>query len=515
MKRPWAVIVAVICWASVGRAQPSETANPDLGNGSSGNAQIPVTIKGTEVLSAEAVGSTSAPTPFSIEEPIKPDLYTCGSGDVFELNFWGQQNFRLKVTADLEGRLFISKVGFVPVAGKSLTAVRAAVNKKVRATYPGLNFELTLTTPRTFLVHVVDNVRRPGTATANPIERISTVIARAGGITGSKRRISIRHKNGDVSSADLVLYELTGDTSFNPFVLDGDVISVPFPETVVSVGGAVRRPGTYELVKERDLKELLFLAGGLSTNVTKSLPIRIVRRDKSEHDEFIDVPFGPKGDVTNHALLDGDAVDIRGASDLQRSVTLIGAVVGSSSVDATTTVKRLPFIEGDTVLSLIERAGGIKAPGDLRRAYISRGNASGTQEVIPVNLDALLIKRDFKEDKPVNLGDAIVVPPMQYSVLVEGAVARAGLYDYNPSFSVTEYLARAGGRSRLAKDIDDVRVVDVNGNTRGFKRGMKLSPGDSIMVPERNFSRSEVVQLAIAGASLLLSGITVAYLVTR
>src|SRR6267142_2592184 len=137
----------------------------------------------TEVLQAErpVINPVGVPT-LPLEEPLDPDKYICGRGDVFELNFWG-----------------------------------------------GLNFDLTLVEPRTFLVHVVEDVPHPGLYTARPVERASNVLARAGGIpaNGSKRRISIRHREGTTATVDLLLYNLTGDTKLNPYLMDGDLIRVP------------------------------------------------------------------------------------------------------------------------------------------------------------------------------------------------------------------------------------------------------------------------------------------------
>ena len=424
---------------------------------------------------------------------------------MLELNFWGQQNFRLKIMVDLEGRTFISKVGYVTVAGKTLTAVRGLIKTKVRGNYPGLQFDLTLMTPRTFLVHVVDNVKSPGSYPAHAVERVSTVIARAGAVpTGSRRRIAIHHHNGGDSTADLLMYELTGDTTYNPYLLDGDVINVPFPAIMVSVAGAIRRPGTYEVVKSKDLAELLELAGGFTAGVARVLPIHVVRRNDKQQDTFVDVPVG-----SNIPLRDDDKIFVRGSEDVQRTVLLIGAVAGSDALDSATTSRRLPFVEGDTVLSLIDRAGGIKAPGDLRRSYISRPRPNDMPQLIPIDLDALLVRRDFTVDKSINIGDTIVIPPMQYSVMVEGAVARAGLYNYNPLFGVPEYIAHAGGLTRTARDMDEVKLIDPNGGTHDYKSGMKLGPGEAILVPERNFSRSEIAQLVLAGAGLLLSGVAI------
>src|SRR5205085_9241597 len=204
----------------------------------------------TEVVQAErpVVNPTGVPT-LPLEEPVDPDKYICGRGDIFELNFWGQQNFKLRVTVDMEGRTFISKVGYVDIVGKTLRQAREIVKAAVLRYFPGLNFDLSLVEPRTFIVHVVENVPQPGMYTARPVERASSVIARAGGITGtaSKRRISIQHRNGSKTSVDLLLYNLTGETKYNPYLMDGDLIRVPFEEVAVTVGGAVRRPGRYEL----------------------------------------------------------------------------------------------------------------------------------------------------------------------------------------------------------------------------------------------------------------------------
>ncbi|MFT3697391.1 MAG: SLBB domain-containing protein [Kofleriaceae bacterium] len=463
--------------------------DPDFGDGSgSGSGSDEVFVPERRDLAA-------------VEAPIDPDHYVCGPGDVLELNFWGQQNLTLKLKVDLEGRVFVPKVGYVAVADKTLTAVRGAVKQKVRANYPGLSFDLSVVTPRTFLVHVVDNVKRPGVITARAVDRVSTVLVRAGVMPqASRRRIVVRHRDGKEVTADLVKYELTGDIALDPYLLDGDVVRVPFPQTLVKVTGAVRRPGSYELIAGKDIGELLELAGGLAPNAAK-LPIRIVRRDAAQHESYLDAS-------PTTALVDDDRVVVRSADDLQRTVLLIGAVAGGDTLDSATTSRRLPFVEGDTVWSLIDRAGGIKAPGDLRRSYISRPNGPG-QDLIPVDLDALLVRRDLKADKPIRIGDTIVIPPMQYSVMVEGAVGRAGLYNYNPVFGVPEYIAHAGGMTRTAKDLDEVKLIEANGATKDYHPGMKLQPGDAILVPERNFSRGEVAQLILATAGLVLSGVAI------
>jgi protein involved in polysaccharide export with SLBB domain len=508
------LLCGVLAGAAAAQPMPDPVA-PDVDR-PGGNTTIPVTMPGgTEVLGAESSATSATAAPISLEEPINPDTYVCGPGDAFELNFWGRQNFRLRVAADLEGRTFISKVGFVSVSGKTLTAVRELVKQKVRSNYPGLRFDLVLVSPRTFLVHVAGNVKQPGSFAAHPVERVSVILARAGGVTGSRRRIAIRHKGGGEVTADLLLYELTGDTAHNPYVLDGDVIHVPFPEVVVTIAGAVRRPGIYELVKTKDLAELLDLAGGFTSAVARDLPIRLIRRNERQQETFHELRRGKNARAPNRALRDDDRIIVRGTEELQRSVLLIGAVVGADPLDTATASKRLPYIEGDTVLSLIERAGGIQAPGDLKRSYISRARAGDSPLLIPLDLEALMVRRDFKADQRIAMNDTIVIPPKQHSIRVEGAVVRAGLYPFAPGFGLSEYIALAGGRTRTARDMDEVKLIDPNGRTHSYRDDLKLSPGDAILVPERNFTRAEVVQIVIAGASLILSGVAITYAATR
>lgn len=534
--------IALVAITGIASAQPLPSDPRSLDGeprSTGGGPKVPITLRpGGEVLGGDTVAPGSPPglvppePPLSIEHPIDPETYVCGPGDVFELDFWGSQNLQLKLTTDLEGRAFIPRVGFLPVAGKTLSAVRTAMKSKIRAVYPGLSFDITLLSPRSFVVHVVDNVKQPGTYTSRALDRVSTVIARAGIATGSRRRIAIKHHDGTTGTADLVRYELTGEVAYNPFLLDGDVITVPFASPVVTIGGAVRRPGQYELVATKDLAELLDLAGGFTSSVSRALPVRLVRRNARQQQATIELPFA--GDAApNTPLQDDDLIVVRSSQELERTVLVIGTEVGTigaggaggtgsaggmgsaDPVDPATTSRRVPFVDGDTVLSLFNRLGGIKAPGDLRRSYIARPRSGQPPELILLDLEALLVRREFGADRPVQPDDTIVVPPMQYSVLVEGAVARAGLYHYNPAFGVPEYIARAGGRTRTARDLDETQLIDASGRTHPFRSGMKPAPGDAILVPERNFSRSEIAQLIIAGASLVVSGIAVTIAATR
>jgi polysaccharide biosynthesis/export protein len=472
--------------------------------------EMPVDVASpAEVMDVGRQAAMPTTPDLPLEEPIDPKEFICGSGDSFELRFWGKQNLVVRMTVDLDGHTFIPKIGKIAVAGKTLAAARTAVLEIVGRHYPGLQSDLTLIKPRDFVVHIAGRVKRPGVHRANPRMRLSSLLGHAGA-TGSTRRIAIRHRDGSTGKADLLLYARTGDTRHNPYLLDGDVLDIPDAEVEVEIAGPVRVPGRYELIATRDLAELLELAGGLKSSASRTLPIRVTRRSSDERRSMISVPF-EAGRAPNLALQDDDLIAVPSTSELDRSVSLVGAVVGADPADPATTIKRLTYADGDTVRSLIERAGGVTVAADLENAYIKRDG----QALETIDLERLLVRRDFAADRPVTVGDTIVVPFKRRSVLVEGAVVRAGTFQFNPRFGVREYVESAGGATRFARSSGDIRVIGADGRGRRYAPGVVVQPGDTIVVPERNFSRSEVVQLVMSGAGLVLSSVALGYALTR
>ncbi|HZJ68226.1 MAG TPA: SLBB domain-containing protein [Kofleriaceae bacterium] len=513
-----AATVALI--ACVGLATAANAQNaivPDSRPTSSSSIDLPIALPSeTEVVDPEKAREAAAPAAIPLEAPIDPSAYVCGPGDGFELHFWGRQNFLLRLGVDLEGRAFVSKLGYVKVAGLTLDKVRENITRAAKRHYPGVEIDLVLSQPRTFLVHIVGEVKKPGVYRARALERVSTVLEReAGMVYGSRRQIAIHRRDGSRITGDLLRYELSGNPSLNPYLLDGDVIEIPTKHLVVSISGPVQRPGTYELVDTKDLAELVDLAGGLKGSVARQLPIRIVRNDDRQHAAYTYVPFGPDGALPSALLRDEDNVIVRGTDELQRTILITGAVLGADKVDAAAFSKRVTYIEGDTVRTLIERAGGITASGDLTRAYIERPTVGGEPQRIPVNLDALLVRRDFREDKPVHVGDQIVIPTVRRSIFVEGAVTRAGSYEFNPRFGISEYISNAGGRTRTARELTDVKLIRPSGVVVPYRRDAIVAPGDTLVVPERNFTRPEIVQIVVATATLVVSSLWVGYTISR
>src|SRR5690349_7243469 len=114
---PFRVLAAILCcqpilWMSnVALAQtfefpgtldpfPGSPTGPATGLGGSAELGGGLFQQGArQGLSAQQSPRSPVPeTTAPIDEPVDPDKYVCGPGDVFELNFWGLQNFKLRVT---------------------------------------------------------------------------------------------------------------------------------------------------------------------------------------------------------------------------------------------------------------------------------------------------------------------------------------------------------------------------------------------------------------------------------
>ena len=251
-----------------------------------------------EITTEQRRPSTTSPALVAIDAPVDPDKYVLAHGDVLELNLWGVQNLSFRATVDVEGRIFVPKVGYFDLRDRTLSDARRLIGNAV-SKYYRLSFGISLAEPRTFLVQVVDDVVRPGSYPARATDRAATVIKQAGGPgkNSSLRRIEIRRRDGKVIPVDLLLYSMTGDVKYNPTLLDGDVVKVPFEKLVGRIEGAVNRPGRYELVGRGDLAELVELAGGLSPAATRVLPISVAKRTESDtHErrlvEFFDTALG-------------------------------------------------------------------------------------------------------------------------------------------------------------------------------------------------------------------------------
>ena len=253
----------------------------------------------------------------ALETAVDPGVYIVGPGDVFSFNVWGALEMRYPLTVSPEGMLLAPSVGEIEVSGKTLAEAQSLVLERAASAYENSEVTLTLEALRFFRVHVVGEVRFPGTYIAQAVDRISKLINEAGGVTewAFTRRIEMRHPDGIVDYFDLDAFKQEGSLEEDLFVNGGDVIYVPpieVGESLVRVKADLDNSGTYQIFEGERLLNFLQRIRALNRNSDLS-KISVIRTEvdapaRSNKKEYL-FPFQDDDTVDyNFILQAGDEV---------------------------------------------------------------------------------------------------------------------------------------------------------------------------------------------------------------
>jgi len=288
-----------------------------------------------------------------------------------------------------------------------------------------------------YQVHVLGQVNQPGTYRIGPSVRLAEVVNIAGGISplGSKRKIELRQEGGRTRSIDLFQFTRDGNLGENPFMQDNDVVFVPFIANSVRIEGPVKGVGTYELMGEKTVWDVIELAGGYSTG-------------NAEKEKIVIIRYG----------------------------------------------------------------------GDGKKELAQISNVPMELQQIPVqNGDIIIVPHIFTKDRKFDYtvdqlpSDNVFYPSYNNNIFVVGAVTNQGPIDYNPNLSVVEYVNLAGP-TPLAK-IQRIRVMTARGKIIRNVKKYNLSPGDTVVVPERKVTTANVLSWYSTFASTVFTGVALKSLI--
>lgn len=229
------------------------------------DVQIPAGVNVQGILQAPVSPLTSL---IGVESPIISETYVLMPGDKLLVTVTGSITYSYQTWITYEGKITLnmptsslapSLTGTTSISYEAIDAIRisgltlqdaqdtltAAMNRYFRR----VTVKLTLVGLRSGIVFVTGEVLYPGAYNASPVERVSQVVARAGGLSplGSKTRINLIRGGRLHALVDIERFENQGDLQANPFVESGDVIYVPAVEGLVTVRGAVFGRGEYRI----------------------------------------------------------------------------------------------------------------------------------------------------------------------------------------------------------------------------------------------------------------------------
>ena len=217
-----------------------------------------------------------ATTPTSIVATVDlplPNEYQISLGDLIGVVLSGskEQIFDLKV--QLDGTVLFPELGAISVAGETFLEIKNKFRNLIDQSYIGVNIDLSLKDLSAKKITIVGAVNNPGTYLVNPFTTISNSLAYSGGVKdiGSLRNIQLLRLNGNTYGFDLYDLLINGDRTNDITIASGDVIIVGAATKSISIFGAVKRPGIYEIIPGEDLSDLIDYALGFSggANINK------------------------------------------------------------------------------------------------------------------------------------------------------------------------------------------------------------------------------------------------------
>jgi len=343
-----------------------------------------------------------------------------------------------------------------------------------------------LTQPAVFRVYVKGEVLAAEEVPAWGLSRLSSLALAGGNLTdyASIRDISIKSSNGQTRVYDLFKAHRLGEVGQDPYLRPGDEVTFNRMKRSVTIIGQIERPGTYQLLDEENIKELLEVYGSGFTPVADKSRLEMVRLTNSA-DIAGDKIFLTSSDLENNYVLENyDRITIPKITQLQPVLFVEGAV---SAISESVTLERsvislaqqdmvasnrlvVPFNKGDTYASIVRK--NIKwftAVSDTQNAYVLRDSVK-----IPVNLNPMLYDASFHNDVLIQENDILVIPFRQYFVTVAGAVVNPGRYPHIPDRDWEYYIGLAGGFIMERNFRQVVTITDLSG--KRMKKNDVITP---------------------------------------
>ncbi|GAC1436538.1 MAG: hypothetical protein NVSMB58_27070 [Terriglobales bacterium] len=249
--------------------------------------------------------------------PAGPD-YVLGPGDGLSIDLWGAVSQRLRRVVDREGRVSLPEAGSIQVAGKTLGELQHMVQAALRTQFRDVQADVSLSRLRTVRVYVVGDVQNPGAYDVSSLSTPLNALYAAGGPTSRGSIRILKHYRGKELVQDLDVYDLLlhGIRSNMQRLEAGDTILIPPLGAEVTIEGMVRRPAIYELGGEKNLAEVLQLAGGvLPSGTLRHVDVERIQAHESRSMLALDVPETNNEAAVTKALedfniQDGDKVKI-------------------------------------------------------------------------------------------------------------------------------------------------------------------------------------------------------------
>jgi len=369
-----------------------------------------------------------------------PSDYILGAGDKMFIDVYGESESYFQAEISPEGYAILENIGPVNLNGLSLEKAKLRLTNRFKKVYPGIQsrktfLNISVGIPRAIRINIAGEVNLPGTYNFSAFNTLYNALYVAGGITenATLRDIKLFRNNKLISTVDVYKFLTEGDGSSNVRLENNDLILVNTYSNRISIDGAVKSPGKFEMKDEETLLDLLNYAGGLSENAFKKSikltriidgQLKVVDINSDQFDFF--------------KPMDGDKYLIEKIIEKYNNRVIVnGAVFRPGTFSLT---------EEMTVKNLIDKAEGLKTDVFFDKAYITRTNEDYSTSTIALNLKDELKNPIFilQEEDVLNILSINDLSEENY-IEISGQVNNPGIFPFSKNISLSDLILLAGG----------------------------------------------------------------------
>jgi protein involved in polysaccharide export with SLBB domain len=434
----------------------------------------------------------------SSDVPVPPS-YTLGPGDQLKVEYYGNENLTKEGYITRTGILHLPLLGPITLGGLTFSEAETLISNKVKTELIGTNTFITLGELRSINIYVLGSAYRPGAYTISALTTLTNALFATGGVdlNGSLRNIEVKRNGKTIQSFDFYDLLLKGDTSKDMRLEQGDTIFIPLRKNFARLAGAVSRTGLYEFKEGETIRDLVNFGGKL--NPYSRIELSRVNNSTGKRDLTL-IDMNDPSEIEDNLKIDDFINIVKLDSINPKNIELRGEFMYPGTYGLN---------EGETILQIVERAGGLKEsaylPGTIFRrllvaqqqkqaflltadelerslvdavssgvtidgeAYASLSTFIAQLRAIEpegrqiIDMDLLKMKRDPKSNLVLQEGDILVVPSRSVSVNVVGEVLNSSSHLHKEGLSVFDYINLSGGMTRGA-DKNRIFVILPNGN---------------------------------------------------
>lgn len=330
---------------------------------------------------------------------VDPDEYRLGPGDLLQLRLWTAPEPQMLMVS-VDQKLVVPRIGVFDTKNKTLSQITGEVLQKIDASFRQKQAEasLSLVNPRKIYVTVKGQVERPGVL---PL----TAATRAG--------LAVELSNTK-EEEQLIFADQSRLREIDRQKREADRIRPYFGVSAE------------QLHSERHI--LVSHADGTSDRVD------LVRFNATRDPRFCPL------------LREGDVIYVPYKSGTGGLIAIYGAVRAPGEIE---------FVEGDSLVGMIQNAFGATQTADLTRVELTRMSANGESFVTSIH-NVAGVHPGSAQDIPLQRGDRIFirenadVRPLS-KVAIKGEVAQPGVYPITRlNTTLSEVVQQAGGLTPYA-----------------------------------------------------------------